>query len=84
MDDDPVAEAPRGDPAGTTTAAPETTETPGTPDADVHGTDGSGPPETTDDAPIHGPIEPESVNPEHAAFVLLGAALTLVVVASVL
>jgi hypothetical protein len=34
-----------------------------------------------DEAPPRPPIEPESVDPEHAAFVALGAALTVVVVA---
>lgn len=41
-------------------------------------------PDGPDDGHPPDPIEPESVDPEHAAFVLLGVVLTLVLVASVL
>ena len=34
--------------------------------------------------PDEGPLEPESVSTEHAAFVLVGAALTLIVIVSAL
>lgn len=37
-----------------------------------------------DDGPERPPLEPGSVTPEHAAFVLVGAALTLVVISTAL
>ncbi|MFB6305158.1 MAG: hypothetical protein ABEH47_08320 [Haloferacaceae archaeon] len=59
--------------------------------ADTSGPDASGDSpgaaDAVDDAdgpPPRPPIEPQAVNYEHAAFVLLGVALTLVVVLSVL
>ena len=40
-------------------------------------------PGVTDDRPPRPPIEPESVDLEHAAFVLAGVALTVAVIAGV-
>lgn len=50
-------------------------------------TDTGAPAETTtidvDDSGGEPPIEPESVDPEHAVFVVLGAALTVAVIAGI-
>lgn len=72
----PTADAARADDAGPT--SDETAPDAGASDATLVDLDGTG---VVGDRPPRPPIEPESVDLEHAAFVVAGALLTVAVIA---